>query len=215
MTFAILAATIIGILPGAVSIWAYERNAGTWGLNSPDRLYRFVGASAAFGVLGAPLTYWLWRHYVESGAVTRGEPLPLWLWGILALYALVPAAIGYLLGLTVSSRTRVGRGLRGPSAPPRAWDALFHERPEGIVRIKLKSGTWLAGVFGGAGSQRAYASGFPEDGDLLLAGSVAVDPRTGEYDLDEDRRPVIRKTEILIDWTQVEYLLFDRIKEGT
>jgi Family of unknown function (DUF6338) len=209
-TFEALAVTIVGILPGAVSVWAYERNAGTWGLSSPDRLYRFVGASAAFGLLFAPLTYWIWSTYIHSGDIAQARQLPLYLWLVLALYGLVPALVGWIFGILIGQQGKVGNFLRSPGAPPRAWDSLFHDEHEGIVRLKLKSGSWIAGVLGRYGEGASYASAYPTPQDLRLAATVQVDAETGEYAMTGAGKPIFQATQILVDWSEVDYMLFDR-----
>ena len=58
-----LAIAVVAVLPGALGVWGYERRVGKWSIGSPDRVIRFLAASAAFHAALAPLTYWLWRHY--------------------------------------------------------------------------------------------------------------------------------------------------------
>lgn len=43
----------LAILPGALYIWAFEREAGRWGIGLSDRIFRFVAASAVFQLLFA------------------------------------------------------------------------------------------------------------------------------------------------------------------
>lgn len=79
-------------------------------------------------------------------------------------YVAVPAPAGTLVGVAVRRRRRWVWALVGRDPAPRAWDHLFADRPVGWVRLKLKSGTWLAGAFAadGDGRRRSYAAGYPE-----------------------------------------------------
>ena len=66
--------------------------------------------------------------------------------------------------------------LNADAPEPRAWDYLWRPGVQGVVRIRLKSGPWLAGVFGTTASgQRSYAAGYPEKEDLYLSLQVKVD----------------------------------------
>src|ERR1700754_2954564 len=61
----------------------------------------------------------------------------------------------------------------GRSPAPRAWDAVFSERPTTFLRIKTLDGQAVGGLL----ADKSYAGGFPEEPDLLLqeAWSVAQD----------------------------------------
>ena len=69
------------------------------------------------------------------------------------------------------------RVITGSNPAPRAWDYLFGLRPEGWIRLKLKSGGWLAGAYAVQEDDlRSYASGYPEKQDLFLVDMAEVDP---------------------------------------
>jgi hypothetical protein len=57
-TFQSLAVLVLALLPGSLYVWAFERQAGAWGIRLADRLFRFVGFSAVLHALIAPITYW-------------------------------------------------------------------------------------------------------------------------------------------------------------
>jgi hypothetical protein len=44
---------LLAVLPGALYTWAFEREAGKWGIGAVDRTLRFIAASAAFQLLYA------------------------------------------------------------------------------------------------------------------------------------------------------------------
>jgi hypothetical protein len=212
-TFEAVAATLVVIIPGALYLWGYERMAGSWNQTSPDRIYRFVAGSAVFQLLFAPLSYWLWKNYFHSDRIAQAKPVPLSFWLTLSLYGIIPAAVGLAVGRFVRKKTFLGRAIRSSSAPPRAWDKVFSSQPQGLVRIKLKSGNWIAGVFAETASGDAYASGYPAEQDIWLPETVVVDPTTGEYALDANRLPKFLTTGILVNWSEVEYLTIDPRKE--
>ncbi len=208
-TFQALGVTLIGIIPGAAAVWSYERHAGSWGLKSPDRLYRFIGTSAIIALFFAPISYWLWTGPFHADISSR-HYVPIGYWFVLIAYLVIPATIGYWLGTRVeSTNSSIGKIIRGPNAAPTAWDHMFRSKPDGIIRIKLKSGTWLAGIYGPNEDRFAYASSYPEPPSLLLSRAIDVDALTGAFKL-EAGFPVFLSTSILIEWEEIEYVLFDR-----
>jgi hypothetical protein len=123
-TFQALLVLVLALLPGALYVWAFERFAGAWGVRFSDRVLRFVEVSAVFHALSAPLTYWLWVDFIDSGKLSSGE-IPLILWAVPLLYVGLPI----IAGSAVGSATRKGSGwaklFTGPEPAPRAWDHLI------------------------------------------------------------------------------------------
>lgn len=205
-TFQAIAVFAAALLPGALYVWAFERQAGRWGVALSDRLLRFVGGSALFHAAAAPLTYWLWTDQWKG--INAGDPATWWLW---------PLAIGYV-ALPVSGGTAVGLGVRwdkkwtklftGPDPAPRAWDHLFGQRADGWVRLRMKSGLWLGGAYADANGRRSYAAGYPEPQDLYLAAAVDVDPETGEFVADSAGNVTLLDGGVLVRWEEVEFLEF-------
>ena len=214
-TFQSLAVLLLALLPGALYVWAFELQAGAWGVQLSDRLLRFVGFSAAMHALLAPITYLLWVDFVRSGRLGSGTA-PLILWLAPLAYVGVPILLGTFVGRGTRSRRPWASSFTGPNPAPRAWDHLFGARPRGWVRLRLKSGTWLGGAFATrADGTRAYAAGYPEQQDLYLVESVEVDPETGSFLLDDEGTPVSRGSSILIRWEEVEYLDFIEFVRAT
>jgi hypothetical protein len=207
-TFQGIAVVALVLLPGALYIWSFERLVGAWGVGLSDRLFRFVGVSSLFHVVLLPVTFWIWDAYVRSGRLPAGDvPLALWL-GPLA-YVGVPVAVGTLVGLGTVRRAGWARTFTGPAPAPRAWDHLFFGKPEGWIRLRLKSGAWLGGGYAeGETGLQSYAAGYPEDPDLLLAEAVETDPDSGEFLFDEDGDPILRGSALLVRREEVEYLEF-------
>ena len=80
----------------------------------------------------------------------------------------------------------------GDSHEPRAWDYVWRQGSDALVRGKLKSGTWVGGLFATTKDQvRSYAAGYPEEGDIFLSQRVDIDPDFGEFAVDENGQPVV------------------------
>lgn len=213
-TFQALAVALVVLLPGASYIYAYERMVGGFGVSLSDRLMRFVAASAIFQAALAGPAMLVYREYIATGRLERGEVN----WAVLELvalaYVLVPTGVGTLIGRGQNARWQWVQALVGDSPEPRAWDYLWRSGASGIVRVKLKSGIWLSGLFGTTTSgRRSYAAGYPEEGDLFLSLQLRVDPDTGAFERDGDGRPVpvAGMSGLLVRWAEVEYLDFQEI----
>ena len=205
-TFQAVAVLAVALLPGALYVWAFERQAGRWGVGLSDRLLRFVGGSAFFHAATAPLTYWLWAD--QWGNARTGDPLSWWLWPLVVAYVALPAALGTAVGRGVRNEKSWTTIFTGPDPAPRAWDHLFGQKADGWVRLRMKSGVWLGGAYADANGHRSYAAGYPEPQDLYLAAAVELDPETGEFVVDSDGNVPLLEGGILVRWEEVEHLEF-------
>ena len=202
--------TALALLPGALYVWGFERHVGSWGIGLSDRVLRFFGASAFAHALIAPATYWLWADYVREAR----RPLSVWLWVAALAYVLVPFTVGSTVGRAARRGRRWAAVLRGPLAAPRAWNHFFASGPEGWIRLRLKSGTWIAGLYSTSnGHPSSYASAYPEAQDLFLMDTARVDPLSGQF-VRVNGAPVRRGISLLIRWGEVELLEFGD-EEGT
>jgi hypothetical protein len=135
--------------------------------------------------------------------------VPLFLWLAPLAWVSVPVAAGTLVGWGARRGLGWARAVTGPNPAPRAWDHLFGSAPDGWIRIRLKSGRWLAGAYAKMpDGSRSYAAGYPEDQDLYLVEAIEVDPESGEFLLDAEGEPALRGSGILVRWEEVEYLDF-------
>lgn len=205
-TFQAVAVLVVALLPGALYVWAFERQAGRWGVGLSDRLLRFVGGSALFHAAAAPLTYWLWADHWDE--IHRGEPVSWWLWPLAVAYVAIPAVGGTVVGRGVRSEKSWTTLFTGPDPAPRAWDHLFGQKADGWVRLRMKSGVWIGGAYADANGRRSYAAGYPEPQDLFLAAAVELDPETGEFVVDDDGNVALLDGGILVRWEDVEHLEF-------
>jgi hypothetical protein len=206
-SFQAVAVVLLALLPGALYTWGFEREAGQWGVGLADRFLRFVGLSAVLHVAFAPVTWWLWRHYVESGRLDRGD-LPRALWPVLVAYVAVPVLAGHAVGRDTRRGRPWARRLTGGHPSPTAWEHFFGHDPEGTLRLKLKSGKYIAGVYMFVNqAEKSYAAAFPHDPlDLWLVRGVAVDAETGAFQFAEDGSPVTLDSGILVRYDEVEFL---------
>jgi hypothetical protein len=205
-------ATLLALLPGAVYVFTYERQVGSFGVNFTDRLIRFLSASAVFHALFAFAEYRAYLDLFRSGRLGRGE-LSSWQVETLAIgYLLVPAAAGLLVGQAWRRRPKWLTWVVAGAQPPRAWDDLFARGPEGYIRAKLKSGQWIAGYFGTApDGRKSYAAGFPHDQDLLITRRVDIDPESGDYVTTADGNARDLDGWLLVRWEELEILEFTEV----
>ncbi len=207
-SFEAVGVVVLAVLPGALYVWGFERIVGNWGISLSDRVLRFIGTSALVHALLAPATYWLWANFLRGGVLSKGEPLPWGLWLVVVAFVGLPFLAGTAVGRGTSQRSAWATIFTGPDPAPRAWDHFFASRPDGWIRLKLKSGPWIGGAFAPDDSGlESYAAGYPESQDLFLARMVEVDPETGQF-LIEEGRPVIRDSSLLIRWDEVEFMEF-------
>jgi Family of unknown function (DUF6338) len=184
-TFQALGVLLLALLPGALYVWASEREAGGWGLlGVTDRILRFVGVSAIFHAFIAPLTYIAYRDYVLTGRLARGTPLPLWLWLVPVIYVVIPTSAGFVAGRATAAGKKWTRFIAGRSPAPRAWDHLFSAHDlSGWVRLRLKNDEWIVGAYAVSsnGQLRSYAAGYPDAQDLYLIETAECEPETGKF----------------------------------
>jgi Family of unknown function (DUF6338) len=216
-TFQALGVALLALLPGASYTFAYERIVGGFGQSFSDRLVRFLAASAVMAAVFSAPGLVLYRSFVANGRLTHDGLT----WGNLVefevaalVYVLLPTIAGSFVGRSVKKNRRWARALVGDAIEPRAWDYLWRSGPEGVVRLKMKSGVWLAGLYGTTESdRRSYAAGYPEEGDLYLAEQLVVDPDDGAFTRDADDRPVPvpGSPGLLVRWEEIEFLDFQEI----
>lgn len=205
-TFQAIGVIVIALLPGALYVWAFERQAGRWGVGLSDRILRFVGGSAVFHSAVAPLTYWLWAD--QWIRIRDAESLSWWLWPLVMAYVALPVLGGTFVGRGVRREARWTAFFTGPDPAPRAWDHLFGQKADGWVRLRMKSGGWIGGAYADANGRRSYSAGYPEPQDIYLAAAVDLDPETGEFNFDTAGNIPLLDGGILVRWEEVEHLEF-------
>lgn len=213
-TFQALAVALLALLPGALYELAREQRSGRWGLRGTDQILRLLGFSVLFQVIIAPLTYWLYGHYIVTGHFADGKAVSCWLWVGLVAYLAVPFVFGRFTAWGYSNRDAKTSGIKKASAKlvglytdtapaPRAWDYMWNQ-PQlgGWVVLHLKDGSKIGGEWNGS-----YAAGYPEAPDLYIADQVELD-QEGKFLVDSDRMPTSLGKSLLIRWDEVKYLDF-------
>lgn len=133
------------------------------------------------------------------------------------VYSVLPYAVGSVLGWATRNDKPWARWLVGSFRHPRAWDYLWSRNRPLIVRIKLKSGDHLAGLYESSTSGIAsYAAGYGEDADLYLSRQLKVDSRTGAFEVDEQGSPVLYDPPVglLVRATDVELWNIQEVQNG-
>jgi Family of unknown function (DUF6338) len=218
-TFQALLVAILAILPGASLTFAYERQVERFGAaKSPDRLVRLLAASAMFQALYSGPELLLYQKFVVTNRIQQGQLNPILFEFVVLAYLLLPYGFGSLLGYGREKGWRWAVVIMGEGIKPRAWDRLWRRDTTAIVRLKLKSDVWVAGLWGEWASstvtnRRSYAAGYPEDGDLYLSVGFEIDAQTGEVvrNSDEQPMPVLGERGLLVRWAEVEYLDFQEL----
>ncbi len=207
------ALVLIGaVLPGALHAWAFEREAGNWGVGLADRVLRFVGMTAVYQMAFAFPLYLIWsaltrlafvRGFAEfQDLVAAGVSLPGWVWVVPVCYVVIPLIFGTLAGFSVHRWQLVSRILVGRDPAPRAWDHLFSTGPWGVIRARLKDDTWVGGLF----AKDSYAAGYPEPPDLFLEKTYRV-LSDGSFAPGSSRSGFQELwSGILIPWDEVKFL---------
>ncbi|WP_404316386.1 DUF6338 family protein [Prescottella equi] len=224
-TFQALAVLLTSVLPGALFSYGYERQNTRMAIaDFNERLMAFLGVSAIFAVASLPLLYEGYRRYVVTGALQQGEPMPGWIWLIVAGYVAIPLLLGYWLGWCARTQNAVGRLLTGDRPHPRAWDALFNApKLGGYVKIRLKDQSldnpWVLGLWARGDEHRngqlrpmSYASAYPHPQDLYLMDTYEIDGDGNFiYESDSDQAeavPISRGAAIIVRWDEVAYAEF-------
>jgi len=110
-TIPALTVAVLALLPGALYVWAFERQVGRWGIGLSDRLLRFVGGSAVFHALFTPVTLWLVAdRWPDARASAR---LDLALWSASMAYVGLPILVGTVVDGWVRVQLKSGTWIGG------------------------------------------------------------------------------------------------------
>ena len=201
----------------ALASWAWQQT------DTSTQIFRFLGASAVFHTIFAPLSYRAYQQLVVTHAATQGKTLSWWWWVALVGYIALPYAWGALTESSRNWQTSPRRLIKWPkkmlkwwlalfvgkSPEPRAWDWLF-STPDlgGYIRLKLADGGgWKAGLW-----LDSYASGFGVDPDLYIAEEIAITDGGEVIVVDEEtRQPELLGRGLLIRWSEIQYLDFVKL----
>jgi hypothetical protein len=157
-----IAAAILFLVPGLNATWFLERLRGPSRLKGTERLLRALSLSLLIYAGASPWLVAVGRRVLDLRPVS---PWELILGGFVVLFIapLLLALVAALLGM--SSRAKWLLGLVATIDPtPRAWDYAFKGERPFFVRIKLRDGERVGGVFG----EDSFATAYPEPQDVFL-----------------------------------------------
>ncbi|MDG4861309.1 DUF6338 family protein [Streptomyces sp. T-3] len=170
-----LTVLVVLVLPGVAYLLVRERLRGRFSYSAePDgRFLRAIGVGilldCLYAVAAGP---WLIdlasddpRTPIELAALAH-RPREVGLAGLLFI-VVIP-----VLAATVEARLLDARNRASLGAAPTGWDALFRSRGDCYIRIRLKSGIWVAGRYG----KSSAASSFPAPPDIYLQVQHDIDP---------------------------------------
>jgi uncharacterized protein DUF6338 len=157
-----IAAAILFLVPGLNATWFLERLRGPNRLRGTERLLRALSLSLLIYVSASPWLVGLGQRVLDLRPVS---PWELILGGFVLVFIapLLLALVAALLG--GSSKAKWLLGLVATIDPiPRAWDFAFKAERPFFVRIKLRDGERVGGVFG----EDSFAAAYPEPQDVFL-----------------------------------------------
>jgi hypothetical protein len=231
-TIEALMVAIVGLVPGAAYVAAFDSQVGQGRSALPDRVIRYLTISAALHAVLAPATFVLWRVFADLQPRDIA-PWLLWLPGL--LYVAAPALLGAWQGRDTrrSDRGLVGRlaqllaglprlqswvaSFETPASAASSWDQLFSRPHIGLIRARLRSnGTWVGGYWGQHTTRglRGHASRFPDQGELLIP-QVARLTRDGSFEVDDEGSVRLLDEAVLLRSDDVEAVHFEFVGEPT
>lgn len=155
------------IIPGFVLVRVKRLSFPSAGESFQMTLLDSLALSCIVHGLASPAWYWCYA----SGIHTR-KPVVFGLVVFAILFA-IPVLLGLIYSFLVASGS--ARWLRGflniPEPLPTAWDYYFRKKPGCWVRVILKSGQVIAGLFGPS----SFASSFPQKQDIFLEKLLSLD----------------------------------------
>jgi hypothetical protein len=157
-----LAAAILFLVPGLNATWFLERLRGPNRLKGTERLLRALSLSLLIYAGASPWLVGMGRRLDALETVSPWEPI---VGGVVLIFLapLLLALVAALLGR--SSKAKWLLGLVATIDPtPRAWDFAFKAERPFFVRIKLRDGERVGGVFG----EDSFAAAYPEPQDVFL-----------------------------------------------
>lgn len=157
-----IAAALLFLIPGLIATWVMERLVGRATPTGTERLLRAVAWSVLVYVVSSPWLLPLVRQVIRHEDVSAVRLVA----SVTAVVFLTPILVGLAVAW-LRRRQLLRRLLRRMTtipAAPAAWEFLFAQRRTDFIRLRLRDGTLVGGLY----SDDSFASFYPEPRDLFL-----------------------------------------------
>lgn len=192
-------AIILFLIPGLNATWVVERLEGRSTLPVQERLFRTISWSVVVHLLAAP--YLLSRSNELFHDLIRPS-VELLVTGAGVLFV---APVFLALALVWLRRRapfrRIVRALTHISPSPAAWDFVFSTLGPTFVRVRLRDGGFVGGLF----ARHSFASAFPQPQSLFIERAWRLS-RKGEF-----VQPVPGNRGILLHADMIDVVEFLRV----
>lgn len=157
-----IAAALLFLIPGLIATWVMERLVGRATPTGTERLLRAVAWSVLVYVVSSPWLLPLVRQVIRHEDVSAVRLVA----SVTAVVFLAPILVGLAVAWLRRRQLlrRLLRRLTTIPAAPAAWEFLFAQRRTDFIRLRLKDGTLVGGLY----SDDSFASFYPEPRDLFL-----------------------------------------------
>lgn len=141
---------VLLLVPGLNASWLIEKLVGPTPVRGTERLFRAVSLSILVYGLGS---FWLISVVERLERAVIVTPRELVVGGILLLFV-VPGvlAAGWARIHSWAWPRTILRFLTSGDPSPTSWDYVFKQRRSYLVRIRLRSGAFIGGLFGPSSS---------------------------------------------------------------
>jgi Family of unknown function (DUF6338) len=169
-----IAAAILFLVPGLNATWVIERLSGPTRLKGTERLLRALSWST---LIYLPSGFWLLdlrRRILGEGSVPSWELIL----GSFLIIFIAPVLLGGIISFLRESERAKAFVWRFTTIDPTptAWDFAFKRGGPYLVRVQLRDGEWVGGLFG----PESFASAYPERQELFLEQAWRLDEE-GEF----------------------------------
>jgi hypothetical protein len=163
-------AVVLFLIPGLNCTWVIERLAGPSRLKGTERLLRAVAWSVLVYAAASPWLLRIGRRLVQEKPIWPWEPIL----GAILLIFVAPVVLGAVVSFLRSNPGAKSflRRFTTVDPHPTAWDFAFNRRRAFLIRIRLRDGERVGGLF----SDSSFASAYPEPQQLFIEQAWRLDP---------------------------------------
>jgi len=161
---------VLFLIPGLNCTWVIERLAGPSRLKGTERLLRAVAWSVLIYAAASPWLLRIGRKVVQQETIWPWEPIL----GAILLVFIAPVGLGGIVSFLRSNEYAKGflRRFTSIDPSPAAWDFAFKRRGAFFLRIRLRQGGRVGGLF----SDSSFASAYPQPQEVFIEQAWRLDP---------------------------------------